>query len=61
MSFDAKANPRGATAAVVISTKIFWALGYNQVEYFLTSFAPRQRDHRRQRHEEAARPASARR
>ena len=40
VSFDAKANPRGATAAVVISTKIFWALGYNQVEYFLTTFAP---------------------
>ena len=39
VSFDAKANPRGATAAVVISTKIFWALGYNQVEYFVTSFA----------------------
>ena len=40
VSFDAKANPRGATAAVVVATKIFWALGYNQVEYFLTSFAP---------------------
>jgi hypothetical protein len=39
VSFDAKANPRGATAAVVISTKIFWALGYNQVEYFLTEFS----------------------
>ena len=38
VSFDAKANPRGATAAVVIATKIFWALGYNQVEYFLTEF-----------------------
>ncbi|BCS35864.1 hypothetical protein TBR22_A50990 [Luteitalea sp. TBR-22] len=38
VSFDAKANPRGATAAVVISTKIFWALGYNQVEYFVTEF-----------------------
>jgi hypothetical protein len=40
VSFDAKKNPRGATAAVVIATKMFWALGYNQVEYFLTSFAP---------------------
>jgi hypothetical protein len=38
VSFDAKANPRGATAAVVIATKIFWALGYNQVEYFITEF-----------------------
>ena len=39
VSFDAKANPRGATAAVVIATKIFWALGYNQVEYFITEFS----------------------
>ena len=36
VSFDANANPRGATGAVVVSTKIFWALGYNQVEYFVT-------------------------
>ncbi len=40
VSFDSKANPRGATAAVVIATKLFWALGYNQVEYFLTEFSP---------------------
>ncbi len=38
VSFDSAANPRGATGAVVIATKIFWALGYNQVEYFLTEF-----------------------
>jgi len=36
VSFDAPPNPDGATGAVVIATKIFWALGYNQVEYFLT-------------------------
>jgi hypothetical protein len=36
VSFDAPANPEGATGAVVVATKIFWALGYNQVEYFLT-------------------------
>ena len=36
VSFDASANPEGATGAVVVATKIFWALGYNQVEYFLT-------------------------
>ena len=40
MSFDAPANPEGATAAVVVATKIFWALGYNQVEYFLTEMHP---------------------
>ena len=33
--------PGGATAAVVIATKIFWALGYNQVESFLTTFDPK--------------------
>ncbi len=33
-------NPEGATAAVVIATKLFWALGYNQVETFLTTFDP---------------------
>jgi len=38
VSFDAPSNPDGATAALVVSTKIFWALGYNQVEYFLTTF-----------------------
>ena len=36
VSFDSPSNPEGATGAVVIATKIFWALGYNQVEYFLT-------------------------
>ena len=40
VSFDSNANPEGATGAVVVATKIFWALGYNQVEYFLTSITP---------------------
>ena len=40
VSFDAPANPEGATAAVVISTKLFWALGYNQVEYHVSEFDP---------------------
>jgi hypothetical protein len=40
VSFDAPPNPDGATGAVVIATKIFWALGYNQVEYFLTTLRP---------------------
>jgi hypothetical protein len=40
ISFDAPANPEGATAALVIATKLFWALGYNQVEYFLTDLDP---------------------
>ena len=33
----------GATAAVAIATKIFWALGYNQVESFLTDLRPEER------------------
>ena len=40
ISFDAPPNPDGATGALVIATKIFWALGYHQVEYFLTSIKP---------------------
>jgi hypothetical protein len=40
VSFDARSNPQGATSAVVVATKIFWAFGYNQVEYFLTRMRP---------------------
>ena len=40
VSFDPPSNPEGATAAVVIATKLFWALGYNQVETFVTRFDP---------------------
>jgi hypothetical protein len=40
VSFDSPVNPDGATAALIIATKIFWALGYNQVEYFITDFRP---------------------
>jgi hypothetical protein len=35
LSFDAPSNPEGATGALVVATKLFWALGYNQVEYHL--------------------------
>jgi hypothetical protein len=37
ISFDPPSNPEGATAAMVIANKIFWAFGYNQVETFLTT------------------------
>ncbi|HEX5111097.1 MAG TPA: hypothetical protein VFV95_21745 [Vicinamibacterales bacterium] len=40
VAFDEKARPQADSAAVVIATKIFWALGYNQVETFLTTFDP---------------------
>jgi hypothetical protein len=41
IEFDPPPYPQGATAAVVIATKIFWALGYNQVESHLSTFDPR--------------------
>jgi hypothetical protein len=41
IEFDPKPFPEGATAAVAIATKIFWAFGYNQVESFLTTFDPK--------------------
>jgi len=41
LEFDPPESPEGATAAVAIATKIFWALGYNQVESFLTTFDPK--------------------
>jgi hypothetical protein len=37
VSFDPPSNPGGATGAMVLANKIFWALGYNQVETFITS------------------------
>jgi len=40
IEFDPIPFPEGATAAVAIATKIFWALGYNQVESYLTTFDP---------------------
>ena len=41
LEFDPPYFPQGATGAVVASTKIFWALGYNQVETYLTTFDPK--------------------
>jgi hypothetical protein len=40
LEFDPEYYPEGATGAVVMATKFFWALGYNQVEAFVTSFDP---------------------
>jgi hypothetical protein len=40
VSFDPRSNPEGATAAVIVANKIFWALGYNQVETFVTTINP---------------------
>ena len=37
LSFDGRNNPVAPTAAAVVASKLFWALGYNQVETFLTT------------------------
>jgi hypothetical protein len=41
LEFDPPDYPEAATASVVMGTKFFWALGYNQVETFLTTFDPK--------------------
>jgi hypothetical protein len=41
IAFDAPANPEGASGAVVAASKLFWALGYNQVEMFISTFDPK--------------------
>src|SRR5262245_26193341 len=37
LSFDSPANPEGDSGGTVVATKLFWALGYNQVETFITT------------------------
>ena len=41
LEFDPPYYPNAATAAAVMGSKIFWALGYNQVESFVTTFDPK--------------------
>ena len=41
LEFDPPYFAEGPTAAVAIASKIFWALGYNQVESYLTTFDPK--------------------
>jgi len=41
LEFDPPYYPNAATAAPVMASKIFWALGYNQVQSFVTTFDPR--------------------
>ena len=40
VSFDANGHPQAATGAIMVANKIFWALGYWQVENFLVTVAP---------------------
>jgi hypothetical protein len=41
LEFDPPYFAEGATGAVAIATKIFWALGYNQVETYLSTIDPK--------------------
>ena len=38
VSLDARGSPRAATGAIAVACRLFWALGYNQVENYLTAF-----------------------
>ena len=40
VQFDDRDRREASTGAVEVATKIFWALGYNQVETFLTTLDP---------------------
>jgi hypothetical protein len=40
VTFDNPSNPEGGSGAMVIASKLFWALGYNQVETFVTTVDP---------------------
>ena len=44
LEFDPPYYPNAATAAAVMGSKIYWALGYNQVESYVTTFDPRKMD-----------------
>jgi hypothetical protein len=42
LQFDAKGYPEAATGAILVANKIFWALGYWQVENYLVTIRPEQ-------------------
>jgi len=44
VSLDARDNPEAATGALMVANKIFWTLGYWQVENFLITVRPDQLD-----------------
>jgi hypothetical protein len=41
LQFDPPYYDEGATGAVAVASRMFWALGYNQVELFITSVDPK--------------------
>ena len=42
VSFDADGHPEAATGAIMVANKLFWALGFWQVENHLTTIDPKQ-------------------
>jgi hypothetical protein len=40
LTFDAAGSPRAATGAIAVATRLFWALGYHQVEAYLGVLRP---------------------
>ncbi len=40
LSFDGRDNPVAPTAAIAVATRLFWALGYFQIENHLTTLRP---------------------
>ena len=40
ISFDGRDVPIAPSAAIMVATKLFWAMGYNQVETFITTIRP---------------------
>jgi hypothetical protein len=42
LTFDARGHEVAPTAAIDVATRLFWALGYNQVESYLTTIRPEQ-------------------
>jgi hypothetical protein len=41
LQFDPPYYDEGATGAVAVASRIFWALGYNQVELYISTFDPK--------------------
>jgi hypothetical protein len=40
LTFDGRGHEVAATAAINVATRLFWALGYNQVESYITTIRP---------------------
>ena len=40
LTFDAAGSPRAASGAIAVATRLFWALGYHQVEAYLSVLRP---------------------